>query len=49
MAKKPNIAQQKAHVGNILKVGKGRTSKIFKKKGNAPARTSSKGNGSKVR
>ena len=48
MAQK-NISQQRAHVGNMLKVGKGRTSKIFKKKGNAPAHTSRKGNGSKIR
>mgnify|MGYP005819284569 CR=1 FL=1 len=48
MAKK-NIEQQKAHVGRMVKIGKGRTSKVFKKKGNAAARTSSKGNGSKIR
>ena len=44
-----NASQQNAHVGNMLKVGKGRTSKVFKKKGNSPARTSSKGNGARVR
>ena len=48
MAKK-NIEQQKAHVGRMIKVGKGRTSKIFRKKGNAAARTSKKGNGSRIR
>ena len=48
MAQK-NVAQQNAHVSNMLKIGKGRTSKIFRKKGNSPARTSSKGNGSKIR
>ena len=48
MAKK-NLAQQKAHVGKLIKIGKGRTSKVFRKKGNAAARTSSKGNGSKIR
>ena len=46
---KANIAQKQAHVGNMVKIGKGRTSKIFRKKGNSPSRTSSKGNGARVR
>ena len=36
-------------ISNRVKIGKPRTSKIFRKKGNAAARTSSKGNGSKIR
>jgi|TARA_R100000458_G_scaffold59854_1_gene72230 hypothetical protein len=36
-------------VANRVKIGKPRTSKIFRKKGNAPSRTSKKGNGSKIR
>ena len=36
-------------VSNRIKIGKPRTSKIFKKKGNAPSRTSKRGNGSRVR
>jgi len=36
-------------VANRVKIGKPRTSKIFRKKGNAAARTSSKGNGSRIR
>ena len=36
-------------VANRVKIGKPRTSKIFRKKGNACARTSKKGNGSRVR
>jgi len=32
-----------------VKVGKPRTSKIFRKKGNPPSRTSKKGNGARVR
>jgi hypothetical protein len=48
MAKK-NIVQQRTHIGNMIKIGKGRTSKIFRKKGNTPARTSRKGNGSKIK
>ena len=36
-------------VANRVKIGKPRTSRVFKKKGNRPARTSSKGNGSRIR
>ena len=36
-------------ISNRVKIGKPRTSKTFRKKGNAPARTSRKGNGSKIR
>ena len=47
MAKK-NSGYDKT-VSNRVKVGKPRTSKIFRKKGNRPARTSSKGNGARIR
>ena len=36
-------------IANRVKIGKPRTSKIFGKKGNAAARTSKKGNGSKIK
>jgi len=36
-------------IANRVKIGKPRTSKLFRKKGNAPARTSKSGNGSRVR
>ena len=36
-------------VANRVKIGKPRTSKIFRKKGNACSRTSKKGTGSKIR
>ena len=36
-------------ISNRIKIGKPRTSKIFRKKGNRPSRTSSKGNGSRIR
>jgi len=36
-------------LANRVKIGKPRTSKLFRKKGNAPARTSKSGNGSRVR
>ena len=37
-------------IANRIKIGKPRTSKIFRKtKGNRPARTSSRGNGSRIR
>ncbi len=36
-------------IANRVKIGKPRTSKIFRKKGNACARTSKKGNGSRIR
>jgi hypothetical protein len=36
-------------IANRVKIGKPRTSKIFRKKGNACSRTSKRGNGSKVR
>ena len=48
MAKK-NQAAHDAHTANIIKVGKPRTSKIFRKKGNAPSRTSGRGNGKRIR
>ena len=46
---KQNQAALDAHVANIIKVGKPRTSKVFKKKGNAAARTSKRGNGKRIR
>lgn len=36
-------------IANRVKVGKPRTSKIFSKKGNRPARTSKRGNGARIR
>jgi len=36
-------------IANRVKIGKPRTSKIFRKKGNRPSRTSSKGNGNRIR
>ena len=45
MAKK--TAQHNAHVTNMIKIGSPRKSK--KKKGNAPARTSKRGNGKRIR
>ena len=36
-------------VANRVSVGKPRTSKIFRKKGNAPSRTSKRGNGKRLR
>jgi len=36
-------------IANRVKIGKPRTSKIFRKKGNACSRTSKKGNGSRIR
>jgi len=36
-------------IANRVKIGKPRTSKIFRKKGNACSRTSKRGNGAKVR
>ena len=36
-------------ISNRVKIGQPRTSKIFRKKGNAPSRTSKSGNGSKIR
>jgi len=36
-------------VANRVKIGKPRTSKIFRKKGNSPSRTSRSGNGSRIR
>jgi hypothetical protein len=41
--------QQDAHVSNIKKIGKPRTSKIFRKKGNKPSVTSRKGNGKRIK
>ena len=47
------MAKQKAgydpSIANRVKIGKPRTSKIFRKKGNAASRTSKRGNGSRVR
>jgi len=47
------MARQKAghdpSIANRVKIGKPRTSKIFKKKGNAASRTSKIGNGARVR
>ena len=48
MAKKSAI-QQYSYISEMTKVGKPRTSKIFRKKGNRPARTSSKGNGKRIK
>jgi len=48
MAQK-NQAASDAHTANLIKVGKPRTSKRFRKKGNAPARTSKRGNGKRIR
>ena len=45
MAKK--TAQASKHVNNMIKVGSPRKSK--KRKGNAPARTSKRGNGKRIR
>ena len=42
-----NSAQYSSHVTNMIKIGSPRKSK--KKKGNAPARTSKRGNGKKIR
>jgi len=39
--------QQSAHVTNMIKIGSPRKSK--RKRGNAPARTSRKGNGKRIR
>ncbi len=36
-------------IANRVKVGKPRTSKIFRKKGNRPASTSKRGNGARIR
>ena len=36
-------------IANRVKIGKPRTSKIFRKKGNPPSRTSKRGNGARVR
>ena len=36
-------------IANRVKIGKPRISKIFRKKGNAPSRTSKRGNGARVR
>jgi len=36
-------------IANRVKVGKPRTSKIFRKKGNSASRTSKSGNGARVR
>ena len=36
-------------IANRVKVGKPRTSKIFRKKGNACSKTSKRGNGARVR
>ena len=36
-------------IANRVKIGRPRTSKAFKKKGNAPSKTSKRGNGSRIR
>ena len=36
-------------IANRVSVGRPRTSKVFRKKGNAAARTSKRGNGKKLR
>ena len=36
-------------VANRVSVGRPRASKLFRKKGNAPSRTSKKGNGKRLR
>ena len=36
-------------IANRVKIGKPRTSKIFRKKGNACSRTSKRGNGARVK
>jgi len=38
-----------ASIANRVSVGRPRTSKLFRKKGNACARTSKKGNGKRIR
>ena len=48
MAKKAQ-AYLDSHTANLKKTGKPRRAKIFRKKGNAPARTSKRGNGKKLR
>tara|TARA_Y100000034_G_C6547133_1_gene236255 strand:- start:197 stop:352 length:156 start_codon:yes stop_codon:yes gene_type:complete len=47
--KSKGVIQQHTYVRDTTKVGKPRTPKVFKKKGNAAARTSSSGNGSRIR
>ena len=36
-------------IANRVKIGNPRTSKVFRKKGNAASRTSRKGNGSRIK
>ena len=48
MAKKDKTYQD-AHTANIKKVGKPRTSKLFRRKGNASARTVKSGSGKRIR
>jgi len=48
MAKK-NQAAVDSHTANIKKVGKPRTSKVFRKKGNAPSKTCKSGNGTRIK
>ena len=47
MAKKSGY--ETAAIADRIKIGKPRTSKRYRKKGNACSRTSSKGNGRKLR
>ena len=42
-------AQYDAHTANIIKVGKPRTSKRFRKKGSTPSRTVKSGSGRRAR
>ena len=48
MAKKDKTYQD-AHTANIKKVGKPRTSKLFRRKGNASSRTVKSGSGKRIR
>ncbi len=47
MAKKSSY--DTSAIADRIKIGKPRTSKVFRKKGNSPSRTSKKGNGARVR
>jgi hypothetical protein len=47
MAKKSSY--ETSAIADRIKIGKPRTSKIFRKKGNACSKTSKRGNGARVR
>ena len=49
MAKGKGNKNYDSTVAERVKIGKPRTSKIFRKKGNACSRTSKRGNGARVR